>query len=232
MIGIYKITSPTGRIYIGQSIDIDFRFSTYKNLKCKQQMRLYSSFVKHGVNNHLFEVVEECCVDMLNERERHWQDLYDVIGKGGLNCELVSTNRLPKVVSETTRLKISNSLKGFRHTEESKAKITKALIGRTVSDETKLKISNSNKGKHRSPETAVKISNALKGRKIPKEVIEKRRKSQSGANNHKAKPIINTQNGIFYGCITEAAECYGIKRSTLNNFLTGSRKNKTYLVYA
>jgi group I intron endonuclease len=232
MIGIYKITSPAGRIYIGQSTDIDYRFSSYKRLKCKPQLRIYNSFMKHGVDSHVFEIVEECSPESLNERERYWQDFYNVLGKKGLNCLLVSTDSLQRVLSDEMKLKISNSLTGFRHDEESRAKISKGLTGRPVSEETRRKLSESNKNKHQSPETALKISAALKGRKIPKEVIEKRSKSQSGANHYKAKVIVNTQNGVFYDCITKAAECYGIKRSTLNNFLTGHRKNKTHLAYA
>ena len=232
MIGIYKITSPAGRIYIGQSTDIDYRFSSYKRLKCKPQLRIYNSFMKHGVDNHVFEIVEECSPESLNERERYWQDFYNVLGKEGLNCLLVSTDSLQRVLSDEMKLKISNSLTGFRHTEESRAKISKGLTGRPVSQETRFKISESNKNKHRSPETARKISEALKGRKIPKDVIEKRRKSQSGSNSAHARIVLNTENGVFCGCIKEAAECYGINKSTLNNFLIGHRKNKTSLVYA
>jgi len=232
MIGIYKITSPVGRVYIGQSTDIDYRFSSYKRLKCKPQLRIYNSFIKYGVDNHVFEILEECSAELLNERERHWQDFYNVLGKEGLNCLLVSTESLQKVLSDEMKSRISNSLTGFRHTDESKTKISKGLTGRPVSEETRRKISESNKDKHRSPETARKISDALKGRKIPKEILEKRGKSQSGANHYKARVIVNNQNGVFYDCIKEAAECYGINKSTLNNFLTGFRKNKTHLVYA
>jgi group I intron endonuclease len=188
--------------------------------------------MKHGVDNHVFEIVEECSPESLNERERYWQDFYNVLGKEGLNCLLVSTDSLQRVLSDEMKLKISNSLTGFRHTEESRAKISKGLTGRPVSQETRFKISESNKNKHRSPETARKISEALKGRKIPKDVIEKRRKSQSGSNSAHARIVLNTENGVFYGCIKEAAECYGINKSTLNNFLIGHRKNKTSLVYA
>ena len=46
MIGIYKITNPTNKIYIGQSIDIKKRFNQYKNLQCKGQKALYSSLLK------------------------------------------------------------------------------------------------------------------------------------------------------------------------------------------
>ena len=232
MIGIYKITSPLGYIYIGQSINIDYRFNVYKKLKCKSQLRIYNSFVKYGVDNHIFEIIEECCFDLLNERERYWQDFYNVLSKEGLNCNLVSTNNLPKILSDETKLKISNSLTGLRHTEESKNKISKGLMGRVVSKETRDKISESNKNKEFSIERRQKISNSLKGRKIPKEVIEKRNKKLSQGNHYKARITVNTQNGVFYDCIGDAAKCYNINRSTLNNFLTGFRKNKTYLVYA
>ena len=50
MIGIYKITSPTGRIYIGQSIDIEKRIIKYQNIKCKSQRLLYNSLFKYGFN--------------------------------------------------------------------------------------------------------------------------------------------------------------------------------------
>jgi len=232
MIGIYKVTSPVGRVYIGQSTDIDYRFSCYKRLKCKPQLRIYNSFMKYGVDNHVFEIVEECSAESLNERERHWQDFYNVLGKEGLNCLLVSTESLRKVLSDEMKLKISKSLTGFRHTDESRAKISKGLTGRPVSEKTRLKLYEYNKNKKVSLETARKISEALKGRKIPKDVIEKRRKSQSGSNSAHARIVLNTENGVFYGCIKEAAECYGINKSTLNNFLIGHRKNKTSLVYA
>jgi predicted GIY-YIG superfamily endonuclease len=42
MIGIYKITSPTNKVYIGQSLDIEKRFVNYKGLFCKQQTKLYN----------------------------------------------------------------------------------------------------------------------------------------------------------------------------------------------
>jgi hypothetical protein len=32
-IGIYKITSPTKRVYIGQSVNIERRFNTYEKLR-------------------------------------------------------------------------------------------------------------------------------------------------------------------------------------------------------
>ena len=232
MIGIYKITSQSGRIYIGQSKNINQRFDYYKRLKCRTQIRVYRSLLKYGIENHTFDVIEECSPNLLNERERYWQDFYDVLGKKGLNCNLVAYNNCPKVLSEETKIRISNSLMGTKHTEESKRKIIKGLIGRSVSEETRKKISESNKNKKFSIERRKKISDALKGRKISKEALVKRSKSISGDKHYKSKIIINTQNGVFYGSIGEAAKYNDINRNTLNNYLIGFRKNKTYLTYA
>lgn len=71
--GIYKITSPTGRIYIGQSVDIYRRWLSYFSpKKCKAQVRLYNSLMKYGVENHKFEIIELCDKSELNSREIFW----------------------------------------------------------------------------------------------------------------------------------------------------------------
>lgn len=74
--GIYKITSPVGLIYIGQSGDIHSRWYAYKNFRCKPQKKLYESFMIHGVNNHNFEIIEECEYEKLFIREKYYIDLY------------------------------------------------------------------------------------------------------------------------------------------------------------
>lgn len=130
MIGIYKITSPSGKIYIGQSINIEKRFKTYKRLTCKEQIRLYNSFKKYGIENHIFEVLEQCTIELLNERERFYQDFYDVISKNGLNCRLISVNDKKSILSQ-----------------ETKDKFRICKLGVKLKEETKIKISISNKGK-------------------------------------------------------------------------------------
>ena len=129
MIGIYKITSPSGKIYIGQSINLEKRLLQYKRLDCKEQPKLYNSFLKYGYINHVFETIEECSIQKLNERERYWQDLFNVIKKG-LNCRLTKANDKSGFFSEETKLKMSNSQNG-----------------RIVSEKSKLKMSISRKGK-------------------------------------------------------------------------------------
>lgn len=88
MIGIYKITNPKGKIYIGQSISIERRFKAYFNLNCKKQIILYNSFLKYGVKNHIFETICECDISELNDKERYYQDLFLATSSSGLNCVL------------------------------------------------------------------------------------------------------------------------------------------------
>ena len=45
-IGIYKITNPKGKVYIGQSININKRWNAYRNLKLKSQTKLLNSLKK------------------------------------------------------------------------------------------------------------------------------------------------------------------------------------------
>lgn len=113
IIGIYKITSPTGKVYIGQSRNIKKRFTSYKCLskKNKGQPKLYNSLLKYRAINHVFEVIEECDFEQMNIRERYWQDHYDVLSCNGLNCKLTETNILPSVITKETRLKHSITAK-------------------------------------------------------------------------------------------------------------------------
>ena len=48
-IGIYKIISPSHRIYIGQSINIERRWTSHKN--AKTDYPLSRAFKKYGVDN-------------------------------------------------------------------------------------------------------------------------------------------------------------------------------------
>jgi len=103
MVGIYKITSPTGKIYIGQSTNIENRKYYYTSIKCDKQPKLFNSLLKYGWKNHKFEIIEECSIEQLNELEIHWGMKYDVLGENGLNLRLGDANGL---CSEETKLKI------------------------------------------------------------------------------------------------------------------------------
>ncbi len=91
--GIYKITNPEGKIYIGKSVDCHRRFNDYRALDCKNQPGILYSLKMYGWFHHTFEVIEECVNDVLITRERYWINHYNSI-KEGLNSD--GNNRGPK----------------------------------------------------------------------------------------------------------------------------------------
>jgi group I intron endonuclease len=149
MTGIYKITNSKGRVYIGQAVSLQKRKTQYQRYDCKNQPRLYNSLVKYGFSEHIFEIVEECKLEELNIRERHWQDFYNVLGKSGLNCKLQSTLETKAVYSKESREKQSKSHTGEK---QEASRVEKRAAA--------------NKGKKRTDEQKERISVALQG--IPK----------------------------------------------------------------
>jgi len=112
MIGIYKITSPSNKVYVGQSRNIEYRWTQHKSLRYDSYGKLVNSLKKYGVENHVFEVIEECEFEDLNIRERYWQDYYNVLGENGLNSMLTETDEKPRVVSKETKAKIAKGKHG------------------------------------------------------------------------------------------------------------------------
>jgi len=92
VICIYKIVNPKGNIYIGQSRDYKKRRRQYGKLRCVNQHKLYRSFIKYGFENHVFEVVEKCNIEELDEKEIFYIKLYDSV-KNGLNCIVRGQNK-------------------------------------------------------------------------------------------------------------------------------------------
>lgn len=66
--GIYKITNPDGFYYIGLSKDISFRFESHI-LGNSTNTHLHNSILKFGVENHSYEILEECLEHELREKE-------------------------------------------------------------------------------------------------------------------------------------------------------------------
>ena len=127
MKGIYKVTSPTGKFYIGQSWDIDKRKKYYSRKDCKGQKKLYSSISYHGWNKHIFEVIHELPFDttqsiMNNYEIFYWQQHIDC------GCEMMNIREPGSngKLSEETKKKISNTSKGKKKSNETKSKMSKA----------------------------------------------------------------------------------------------------------
>lgn len=138
MIGIYKITNKiTGQSYIGKSTNIERRWCEHKTPKAQGNNKLHDDMKKYGIDNFVFEVLEECEKSILFDRElyfiRQTNPYYNTVGK-----------KVPKEVRE----KISANTKKWWNNlpEETKTRIIKNNLtgpkkGHEVSKETREKIS-------------------------------------------------------------------------------------------
>ena len=150
MIGIYKITNPNGKVYIGQSINIEHRFYQYSIItNCKSQIALFNSLKKYGPSSHTFEILEECNVDELNFKERYYQDYYNVLSESGLNCRLTTTKDKSGRNTLESNIKRSETLKGVKRGPRPDVVEKNKIIhkGKTISDAHKEAISKYFKGK-------------------------------------------------------------------------------------
>lgn len=226
--GIYKITNPKGRVYIGSSKNIKSRIRDYELLKCVSQTVIYNSLLKYGIENHSFEIVEKCKESDLLQRERHYGLMYDVLNKHkGLNCHLPADGEGRIQVSDELRKRAAfrvsgekNPFFGKKHSEETKERLSAASTGRTPH----------NKG----------ISGVYKA---SLEAKENMRKSQLGRTHtdetkylmrlrsSNLKLVINMDTGVFYDGAKEASEAMGYSFNTFKSRLNGNKKNNTPFVF-
>lgn len=178
---VYKIVSPTGRIYIGSTTRLpEERWKDYTTLSCKSQIRLYNSFIKYGVKNHTFSISWKGDINEMLKMEAILGRLYNVLDrKNGLNSQLPKESNNYSCISEETRIKMSNSAKNKPPVSD-ETRLRMSISLKDPSLETRKKISNALKGHSVSQETRDKIGKANKGRKLSKEHIEIIRKSQFG----------------------------------------------------
>jgi len=144
MIGIYKITNPKGKVYIGQSIHVEKRLKQHKHKHTKTCTLVYNSIKKYGVENHIFEIIEECSLDKLNERELYWTSYFNALYPNGL---VLRAGGEVGEVSLTTKQKMSKSHMGKKDTEQTKQKKSEIAKGRIKTPEWKQNISISHPAK-------------------------------------------------------------------------------------
>lgn len=165
---IYKITSPNGKIYIGQTINKKQRKHHYNSLDFKQQVKLWNNVQKYNWRPvDTFEIIEEClCGEnkwFLNEREKYWIQYFDSL-KNGLNCNEGGHGNLGHKHSQETLNKMSLSKLGVKHPEWRNKEKSEYTKGRKHSEESKEKMSLVKK-ERMTDEIKNKISKGLKGNK-------------------------------------------------------------------
>ena len=86
MTGIYKITClSTGEVYVGQSTAIARRWATHKRELKKgihYNKHLQRTYDKYGEDDFVYEILEQCPAEKLNEREKFYIKIYDSFNNG------------------------------------------------------------------------------------------------------------------------------------------------------
>ena len=182
---IYKITNPKGKIYIGQTYNVDRRLREYRTNHCKNQTKVYFSIKKYKWETHIFEILYEFPKDInqivINTYETfYWLQFkeagYDMLnirepGSNGKHSQetkdRLSTFFKGRVISDETKEKMREKRKLQEFSLETRKKMSLAhsgkignRLGSKLTNETKLKIASSKKGKPLSEEHKLK----LKGR--------------------------------------------------------------------
>jgi hypothetical protein len=146
---------------------------------------------------------------------------------------------LNKVISDDTRYLLGNGVRGKQRTDESRLKQSITSKGIKKTKEHSEKIRQYRLGKKMSEESKKKMSENSKGRqtwnkgvKFSEESKIKMRDSKKGKNilgsNPNSKIVLNTENGIYYDTLKEAAISVNIGYS---NFKQKIKKNKINFKY-
>lgn len=111
--GIYKITNQiNGKVYIGQSINIERRWRRHKSDVENRDYPIYRAIRKYGLENFYFEIVEETLVSELNEKERYWISFYgSAFSEKGYNLTLGGNSSSGNIISLEDVIEICELLK-------------------------------------------------------------------------------------------------------------------------
>jgi group I intron endonuclease len=199
MTGIYIITNEiNSKVYIGKANNIDTRWNThYKKLINQKYIdnngnytHLQKAWNKDGEENFTFDVLEECTLEQLNEKEKYWIAYYESDNpKYGYNKTKGGDGGSP---NKEVRKRISESHKGKKLLETTKHKLSLLNKGENNAMYGKKGKLSPSYGLKRSNETKEKLSNSLKGHVVNEETKQKMRDNigdRTGINN----PFFNKQ---------------------------------------
>lgn len=187
---IYKYTSPSGKVYIGQTTNERHRRNTWFCQKYRYAgVAINRARAKYGPENFTYEVLfkkkynnKEEAIRELNNLEIYYIRLFDSY-KNGYNNTIGGNTSIGHVVSHETRIKLSKINKGIKRSKESIEKARLSLLGSKHSKE------------------AVKHSKLLRR--------NSGRLSKVGQYDEQGHLI------IVWSCVAEAAESIGVRSTNI-----------------
>lgn len=226
---VYKHTSPSGKVYIGITLqDPELRWQNGRGYKHNQYF--YNAINKYGWDNFEHEILYEGLsqeeaenteiklIKEYNSTNREFGYNIRQGGEGGGNLSEETKQKL----SECHKGKMTgedNPFYGKKHSEESKKKMSESHKGKYEGE------NNPNYGKTHSKEAREKISKANKGKTVSEEQKRIVSEKLKGSKNPSAKPIRCIETGEIFDCGKYACEKYGFSKNTLSAHLHGRKEN-------
>lgn len=184
---IYKVTNlVNGKCYIGKTVyNLEHRKKQHLNARYRRKYAFYNALNKYGLSNFKWETID-CCdsEDKLNELEMFYIKEFNTLAPNGYNLSLGGDGQ-----------------SGYRHTEESK-----------------LKMSIARKGVPRKPHsqsTKKKLSESMMGERNP----------MFGKVPGNAKKVLCVETNIVYDNMKVAQEMTGIHKANISSVCRGIRKH-------
>jgi group I intron endonuclease len=166
------------KVYVGQSKHPNKRkLEHLSSARDGVTGKLYYAIRKHGEDNFIFEVIEECEDEISNQREAFWISHYDSF-QNGYN---LTTGGDHYQLADEVKNKIGSAFRGKTLSDDHKQKLREANLGKKPpphSEETLQRMSNSMIGKNTGPKSEEhkrKLSLAHKGKTLSEEHKEKLR---------------------------------------------------------
>jgi group I intron endonuclease len=223
---IYKITSPSDRVYIGVTNNVNNRFRQYRSaFFTKSQPQVALSFNKYGVDSHVFDIIDsfEGTLSQAYSKEKFWirshmSNLCKYPSRRGLNLTDGGGGGLGNKKSDDFKKAVGERAKGRRHTEEWKKQNSERHKGNKY-----------NLGRKHTEEWKLAQVKRLTGVKHSAERVAKLRASLIQAKGVKVVQL--DKNGQYlrqFETIQQAAQSNNITQSTVSSILKKKRVSRNY----
>ena len=104
---IYKVTSPSGKIYVGQTVQ-PFK----ERIKCHKKVSSNCTLLKRAISKYgdemVYEIIEEVPIESLDERETYWIKELNSLAPNGYNCSTGGNDK--KQLSQVLKDKIKDGV--------------------------------------------------------------------------------------------------------------------------
>jgi group I intron endonuclease len=202
---IYKITSPSEKVYVGKTKRLKIRIWEYRWRSKKRKSIIHDSIKGYGWDAHKFEIIEEITDELLNEREVFWIKELNTFYRDnpkGMNMTRGGDGGGVSWIHDTERRKKqSESRKGENGT----------FYGRHHTEETKKILSEK-----------IKKWNLENNKQVPEWGAKK------GQEKRKRQILMYDSNGIFvkeFKSLQEASKELNINRTCISDSISGKHSN-------